>query len=340
MTAPTNIDALVDKALRRLPPHVRDKFATDPHAALRDLGLTARHVDHLTDRRNDGGACDGVSFLHDNVILYAPTDHSRRENFTLAHELGHWVADFDDLLDWVADQDEPGRLLETICDRIASHLFLPRPLVVQTLAGQPLRAQHVLDLFNASHASIPACAIALADTLTHLGAIVLVDANTHIVHSSSVNPDPDQGWPRVFPWRDQPVPDGHPVKAMADGSHVARRAFWRTPWGAEQPYYMDALRQGRRIILVLSDTDIWGVERLHLDGPREFDQRPTGQVYCCGQSRQVTGWPCSTCGSHYCPSCGRCGCDRRAQREVQCTTCFLQYEARLVVNGVCVECRS
>ena len=72
MTAPTHIDALVDKALRQLPPHVREKFATDPHAALRDLGLTARQVAHLTDRRNDGGACDCVSFLHDNVILYAP----------------------------------------------------------------------------------------------------------------------------------------------------------------------------------------------------------------------------------------------------------------------------
>lgn len=340
MSRTSPLDEWVDKALARLPVGVQDAFAADPPASLRTLGLTATRVEHLADRRDDGGACDGVSFLRDNVILYARSPGSRRENFTLAHEVGHWLANFDDLLDWVADQDEAGRLLETICDRIASHLLLPRTLVETTLGGAPARARHVLDLFDASHASHPACAVALADTFTGLGAVVLIDADTYVVHSSSVNPDPEHGWPIVFPWRDQSVPDGHPIKTLADGAHSARRTFWRTSWGAEQSYYMDAVRVGRRIIVVLSDTDIWGAEQLHLDTPRQFDQRPTGEVHCCGRTSQVTGWPCSNCRTHYCPVCGKCQCQRRDDAAAQCTRCYLVFNPGLIKDGLCVECRS
>jgi len=56
------------------------------------MKLTVRAVDHLDDARADGGVCDGVSYLNDGVILYRSTGN-RRENFTLAHELGHWLVD-------------------------------------------------------------------------------------------------------------------------------------------------------------------------------------------------------------------------------------------------------
>jgi hypothetical protein len=139
-----NLEGCVDQALSLLTDDVRARFAGDPFSVLRDdLELTVGAVEHLASSRDDGGACDGVSFLQDGVILYAPTPASRRENFTLAHELGHWLAEkAPDIYDWIADQDEPGRLLETVCDRIAQRLLLPESAATAVIANGPIRAQH------------------------------------------------------------------------------------------------------------------------------------------------------------------------------------------------------
>ena len=74
------------------PPEEDDvDFALDPLETLRsDLKITVRAAEHLALMRDDGGACDGVSYLDDGVVLYAPSQWSKRQNFTLAHELGHW----------------------------------------------------------------------------------------------------------------------------------------------------------------------------------------------------------------------------------------------------------
>lgn len=120
-----NLEVCVERALSLLTDDVRARFTESPMAVLReDLKLTVRPAEHLSDARDDGGACDGVSFLQDGVILYAPTPWSRRENFTLAHELGHWLVDqAPDVYDWLADQDEPGRLLETRATESPSAFF-------------------------------------------------------------------------------------------------------------------------------------------------------------------------------------------------------------------------
>jgi hypothetical protein len=131
MTTHLTLEDCVDQAFSLVQPEVHARFADDPVGVLRfDFGLSVRAVEHLTEGRSDGGACDGVSFLRDGVILYAPTPLSRRENFTLAHELGHWlVENAPDVYDWLADQNDPGRLLETVCDRIAQRLLLPDSVV-------------------------------------------------------------------------------------------------------------------------------------------------------------------------------------------------------------------
>lgn len=337
-----NLEDCVAAATARLPTDIQESFAADPMNALRDLGLTTKAVSTLTQTRHDGGACDGISFLEDGVILYAPTPTSRRQNFTLAHELGHWLVDqCDDVLDWLADQPNAAAQLETICDRVAARLLLPRRALSGALNGHELGAGHVRNLFDATNASWPVCAIALSGTLHQLGAVVLIDADSDTVVHSSVNPDPEQGWPQVFPWAGQQVPAGHPLKQLRDQARFTRRSFWRSPWGAEQTYYIDAQRDGRRIVAVFADTDVWGVERLHLDQPRTFDQRPTGEVRCCGETRQVRGYPCAECGSHFCPRCGKCTCERQAQREVLCAgTCYLTYLPHLLVGGLCEDCRA
>ena len=282
-----------------------------------------------------------MSFLDDGVILYAPSPLSRRQNFTLAHELGHWlVLQSEVVFDWMADQKNAPRVLETLCDRIAQRLLLPQSSVDAVFfKSAPVRAADLLKLFEASQASRPVCAIAIARRLPGLGAVAIIDRVTAQVSYASVRPDPEQGWPVVFPWPGQAVPSGHPFKATAPDFVFTRRSFWRDRWGRQQNYYIDALAEGPRLIAAFSATDLWKAESLHLDGPPEFDQRPTKEIRCCGETRAVRGWPGPTCAEPYCPKCGACRCERQGKREQACTSCTMRLLPHLLVDGLCEECR-
>ena len=91
----------------------RDALAADPKRALTErFGLRVREQDELAQRRDAGGWCDGISFLDDGVVLYAPSPFSRRENFTLTHELGHKLTEEDDdALDWLANRVSQNAIL-------------------------------------------------------------------------------------------------------------------------------------------------------------------------------------------------------------------------------------
>jgi hypothetical protein len=121
-----SVDTCADLALKELSSGVAERFAREPAETLREnLGLAVQCVGHLDQSRDDGGVCDGLSYLSDGVVLYRRTGN-RRENFTLAHELGHWLVDLiEDIYDWLVKQSNPAKMLETVCDRIAQKLLLP-----------------------------------------------------------------------------------------------------------------------------------------------------------------------------------------------------------------------
>lgn len=335
-----DLERCVEQALAQLPQEVRSEFSGDPQEVLRaDLGLTVTGVEQLAHAREDGGACDGVSFLQDGVILYAPTPNSRRENFTLAHELGHWLVEqVPSIFDWLADQDEPGQLLETLCDRVAQRLLLPEGAVESVIGNGPVRAQHLVDLYNNTQASRPVCAIALARHLPGLGAVAILDLNTATVAHASVKPHPYQGWPAVVPWRGQRLIDSDPLLRLQAGESLSHRLTWRGAWDREVDYYIDAIGDGRRVFAVFSESDLWDIARFHPHIERDFDARPVVTGYCCGRQFERRGYPCPDCRQPYCPQCDHCRCQRAAQREVRCSNCFRQFLPHLVENGLCVEC--
>ncbi|WP_454560825.1 ImmA/IrrE family metallo-endopeptidase [Mycobacterium haemophilum] len=342
MSSITSLEGCVDQGILQVPSEVLARFTTDPMRVLRsDFGLTVTAVEHLADARNDGGTCDGVSFLQDGVVLYAPTPASRRENFTLAHELGHWLAESaPDVYDWLADQEEPGALLETVCDRIAQRLLLPDTAAEAVVGAGPIRAQHVMDLYHATQASRPACLIALAKRLPGLGMIVLIDRFTGTVAHASVNPHPHRGWPTVFPWRNQQLDVTRPLRRLASGASVSRRLTWSNSWGQQAEFYVDAIADDKRVVAVFSDTDLWGIESFHPGLDHDFDRRPLLRGCCCGTVFERRGFPCSNCQRPFCPRCGECRCERDAKCEVRCKTCTLRFQPHLIVDGECVDCRS
>jgi hypothetical protein len=302
--------------------------------------LTVRAVDRLAGSRADGGTCDGISYLDDGVVLYRTTGN-RRENFTLAHELGHWLVDRNDTIyDRLAVTDDPAKFLETVCDRVARLLLLPDDLIEGILGRSEIEARHAFDLYAATQASLHACVLALRDRLPGLGALVVIDHSTGSVRYASVRPDGDLGWPTVYPWPGQSVPVAHPLKFLKAGGTLRQRTFWRMPWGAQAPFYVDAVEDSGRIVGVLSAVDLWKAERFHPEIARDYDHRSKREVRCCGQTRQVRGWPCSDCGQHYCPTCGQCRCQRQAAAEVVCAGgCYMRYLPHLLVDGLCEQCR-
>lgn len=331
----------VERAIGLLDAPTREQFALDPEVALTSqLGLTVRAVDTLSNSRADGGFCDAMSFLEDGVILYAPTPNSRRQNFTLAHELGHWIVEQDQgLFDWIADQADPPALLETICDQIAQRLLLPEALTQDVVGSGPVRARHVQDLYESSQASYQACSIAIARHLRGLGAIVLIDRFDGQVHHASIQPDPDDGWPEVYPWRGHVLPEGHGLREFTPGTTFTRRTTWRDSWGRSADFFADAIADERRIIAILAGDDIWKVEPGYVIQPRDFDKRPLLHVYCCGQDRSFRGYPCPTCGRGFCPVCKKCQCDRAAKSEENCSSCNMVLRRHLLVDGLCESCR-
>ncbi|TWD75076.1 hypothetical protein FB561_6513 [Kribbella amoyensis] len=195
-------------------------------------------------------------------------------------------------------------------------------------------------------ASMPACAIALAAHLPGVGAVILVDreyaTGAMIVSYASVRPDPDRGWPKVYPWPKQPVPAEHPLSFLKAGADMQRQAFWAMPWGERADFYMDAIAlDEKRSIAILSDIDLWGAEKFHPQTQRDYDQRPEREVTCCGQTRRVRSFPCQTCEEVHCPDCGKCRCDRQNAALVMCSGgCFLSYRPNLLdATGRCEECR-
>lgn len=335
------LDRWADHAISVLDDATRREFALDPLSTLKNhLGLNVRAVDTLSSSRADGGFCDGMSFLDDGVVLYAPTPNSRRQNFTLAHELGHWIVDRDSgLFDWIADQADPAAVLESMCDQIAQRLLLPDGLVESVVGAAPVRARHVQDLFDQSQASRQACAIGISRQIAGLGAVVLIDQVDGHVDHASIKPDPDEGWPEVFPWRGQVLDANHPLRAATTGTSLTRRMLWRDSWGRSAEFYVDAVIGERQITAVLAGSDVWQLDHMQVLQRREFDARPTQSVYCCGQQRTFRGYACANCNEGYCPSCKRCRCERSAQRETNCVVCNSLVQTHLLQNGTCELCR-
>lgn len=337
----SSIPEAVSQAIELLSDDIRRQFATNPIATMElELDLTVTAVNHLNEERAEGGACDGVSFLKDNVVLYAATGPwNPRQNFTLAHELGHWLIDqADDIYDWLLDQPDATKLLETVCDRIAARLLIPDAALDAVVGAGPIRAHHVIDLFESTQVSRPVAAIALAKRLPNMGAIAIIDRSTGEVTTASVRPDDRQGWPRVFPWPGQRLPDSDPLLRMEPRQNVTVRRPWRTSWDTTANYYIDAFADHSRIIVVFSDTDLWNVDQFHTPSEREYDQRPTLPGNCCGKPFDRTGYPCGACGQPYCPACGLCRCQQQDQQDVTCQRCNMKVMAHRLTDGICDDC--
>lgn len=316
-------------------------IAVAPIDGARSLGLTVQGVDSLTEERGAHGWCDGMSFLRAGAIVYVHSPNSRREHFTIAHEIGHWLVDRDDeAVDWLADLSDPKRTLEQLCDQVAGRLLIQDGTLDTLLAGRAIEAADVRRLYDCTTASEPVCAIALTRRLRTPGAIVLVDRGSYVVKYASLIWDDDDEQPIAYPWNGQLVPVGHPLRNLTPGAHSQQRAWWATPWDERQTYYLDAISGQNRIAAVFAETDLWGCEQLHLDPPSRRPARPSSAINCpCGYVGEARGYPHDDCGQPFCPKCGTCACDRKYAGHRRCKQCFATVTPNDLVDELCSMCR-
>jgi hypothetical protein len=285
-------------------------------------------------QRGAGGWCDGVSIIDSGVILYRPT-FSRRENFTLMHELGHHLIDNNiDCLAWIADQPDPPKVLEQLCDQIAADLLISRSLVDQLIGQRAPDASAVLDLYDRTQASRSACAIAIARRLPCDGFVLLIEDGADSVFFSARARDT-----RPYGWRNDLLPAGHPLRRRPSPARTL--TWWPHPTGSDRrEYFMSTASAGGWIIAVLAENNLFGVPGFHIPQQVEDDRGYDGEIACpCGYAGKTRMWPCNRCGKSECPRCGECDCTRLDRKRIACDNCFTNVLPHLIVDGLCDQCR-
>ena len=317
----------------------REALSADPKSSIvQHFGLSLQQASTLGKRRGAGGWCDGLSFTEEGVVLYAPTPWSRRENFTIAHELGHHLTDADeddDLWDWLGDHPGRGKFIEDTCDAIASRLLLPREVVTSVLDEHRASGSAVHGLYVTSNASREVCAIAVAERIGCDGFALLAKIDTATVTFAS-----RFGETTPSPWRDDALPESHPLRDLQAGQPQVRESWWPNRHNERRRYYHHAVRdQNDWVYAVFAVNDLWGAAHLHLPEPERLPPRRF-QVNCsCGYRGTTTDFPCPVCRKAPCPTCG-CDCDRKARLPTgQCRHCFRVVRSHLLVEGLCDDCR-
>jgi hypothetical protein len=316
------------RIVNAIPGSIQHALAADAEDALRRLlGVHVAAVPQLNNSRGAGGWCDGLSLTTDRIICYTPTPASRRQNFTLLHELGHLrVSEDDEALDWLADRADPSSDLERLCDMIAAEILLPASTITLVLGGNAPTPSHLRQLYTASHASEEVCAIALAARLPARGAIAIIQRQPATVVFAAAS-----GWPPLFIPRGLALPPGHPLRDLGTRQRWSgwttpdlRLAFNEFPSAAErssgsitwEPLLRTQAEAGpRRTIAVLLDIANHGVtEKCYPRTARESDntkaQAPREELVCpvCGHAGIREHYQCPECGVPPCPDCGRCPC--------------------------------
>lgn len=293
---------------------MREALGLDPADALaRHFAMRVVALDQLRDSRGAGGWCDGVSLTTDRVICFAPSPHSRRQNFTLLHEFGHFLVNEDNnALDWLADRRHPASDLERLCDAIAAGILLPEAVLLGVLDGQTPAPEHLPQLYSASRASEEVCAIALAGRLPVRGAVVLIRRRTAAVVFAASN-----GWPPLLIPRGLAVPQHHPLRQLGIRQHWRGWTTADLHLAISEPLpesSMPSLLQARasaganRVTTILLDTHSGIGDDPHARLDSGMPNNPICICRHCGHISNTIAYPCEDCAVPPCARCGRCRC--------------------------------
>ncbi len=332
---------LDERLEKTLPDNTREELARDPVAAIERLGI--RVVTLSTPFPSDECGCDGVYFPEPRpTIAYTPTQRSRRENFTLLHELGHHlIRRDDDVNSDLADLDEEdgADAEEKLCDAFAGRTLVPDRVVAEILMGRSPEASDLDRLFENSIGSREACAIRLAERMPCFGYVAILDPAQHKVRFASASPHCGYRWRRG-----SDLPSGHPVW-NAVNSVKGFRGEGEVVWERHRKnIWLDAVASGPVVIAIFSEDRYWKADGLNLlSGTSAAPARSISMSGTCKHCGADT-WgnrACNICGDVKCRSCGRCGCGARERLTLVCSRCRLTKASTQFPAGstTCRDCQ-
>jgi Zn-dependent peptidase ImmA (M78 family) len=317
----------------------RAELAKDPKGAIEGLGIKV--IVFNMDWASEECACDGVySWQLRPTIAYLPTPGSRRENFTLLHELGHHLfRQSDDVISALADlDDEDGRIAEeNLCDAFAGRTLIPDEIVNKVLHGRRPEARDLSELFDNSIGSREVCAIRLAERMACFGYVAVLDPLDHSVRFASGSPQCQYRWKRG-----SKLPPSHPVwqaSKKPDGFRGEGPVIWN---GGRKSMWLDAIKDGRAVVAIFSEERYWKASGLNiLSGTSTMARPPAMSGTCRHCGADTWGYrACEKCGDVRCNECGKCGCGARERMEKVCVRCGLLKATALFEQGSdrCRDC--
>lgn len=311
--------ALIDEAADLDLNHLR----MDPWAAIADIPvLTVLEQDALP------GLCGGGGYYdHRLKTIYLHPSGRRRNNFTLLHELGHYLQRRHP--EWsltLLDDVHPGirrKVEEAVSDHVAASILLGAcddPALDPMVASPALVASA---LFSNSMASRSAALHHVADILQNRAKWVLAVADLHgrVVYARCTY--------QQFPPKRGMVQPGFAKLADEASDGMVRRAFMEgmVYQGGRELHDMKAEAvldfEGTHVFVALTPIHRFGLGTIEdawyscsNQGCETDDFAPNAE----------TEWCTGTCREPRCPTCGRCRCGGRSGA-YQCPNCWIEVTA-------------
>lgn len=190
---------------------------------------------------------DGVLDLERRQILIAQDQNPRRQRFTLAHEVMHYLIRHDDeALSLLHEHFQGTQLetqLETLCNLGASELLLPAEALEKALQQQGLRARLIVQLAEQYQVSEEAAVVALSERHRQELLILICGGQPLQVWFASKT-----ALPWIRPGRGDPIPAQHPL-AVAHQTGLAFRG--QAPLPAGGPFHqLDSWLAGGRVYAI------------------------------------------------------------------------------------------
>lgn len=321
--------------LENLRPNATAGLTRDPFAILR--GWDEVEVRLVPETETDAGCSVAGAYLAGASpprLAVAASLSTRRQAFTVLHELGHHLQQSDlTLMAPLLDQPDDGQGLEdAACDAFAAEILLPGT-VTQLHLADGVTAPAIARLWDASpQASRAAACVRAAQRLTAPGQIVLLDG-TGVVQFAAAHGLPPVG-------RGSNQADIAVVRDALRSS--AQRAQGRTSLAYRdgihgQELYAQASNIGGFLVLVVTTDHAPWETRFHLP---VADDGPRGRAWTCeqcGEDFTTYAAPCTRCKAPTCPACGRCDCTPKVA-ERRCEGCNLVHPLRMF-DGDSARCR-
>lgn len=324
-------------------PGAADRLASD---AIAEIGtwdnLTIAPVPEEVDVPDgtSGGCSVAGAYLWGTeppTLVFAESMSTRRQRFTLLHELGHHIQSTDVGLGSALMQVEDSEEFEdAACDAFAAEILLPSALVGQIARHGPT-VESAVNLFRSSKASRAAICVRLAKELKSPGIIAVLDSD------GSVNFAASRG--QIFPPARGSDQSENPLVAAALADSYPGRVIQRddslihysTGHTSNRLYGQISWCDGLYVAVMVEYGASWKSFSPPQDGTASSSGSSSWEdCDTCGSNFVITK-TCSRCRDPRCPQ-GHCGCTRAAER--LCEQCFLlklpaQFRG---VSKVCIEC--